>query len=117
MESELPPAVGLILKLASESATARSPAACAVRSCLRASPGGVSAGTLDALRLAVQQSDAIATALLADIDVQCRAGRGPLSDAQVRTVVSDLSSIVVARWGGWLSLRHEKCQESTEGDG
>ena len=73
-ESELPPAVGLVLRLASESASARGPAAQAVRRRLRAARGGLGGGTLDALRLAARQSDAVASALLADIDADCRAG-------------------------------------------
>ena len=72
-ESELPPAVGLVLKLASESASARGPAAQAVRRRLCAARGGLGGGTLEALRLAARQSDAVASALLADIDADCRA--------------------------------------------
>lgn len=82
-EGELAPAVGLVLKLASESAPARGPAAAAVRRRLRASPGGASAATLEALHLAVRQSDAVALALLADIDAECRTGRSPQPGTQV----------------------------------
>jgi hypothetical protein len=71
-ESELPPAVGLVLKLASETASARGPAAQAVRRRLCAARGGLGGGTLEALRLAARQSDAVASALLADIDGDCR---------------------------------------------
>jgi len=89
-ESELPPAVGLVLRLASESASARGPAAQAVRRRLRAARGGLGGGTLDALRLAARQSDAVASALLADIDADCRAGnrKQQAADSQVSNLLA-----------------------------
>ena len=97
-ESELPPAVGLVLRLASESASARGPAAQAVRRRLRAARGGLGSGTLDALRIAARQSDAVASALLADIDADCRAGnrKQHAADAQVGTL---------RERGGWKRAR------------
>jgi len=104
-ESELPPAVGLVLRLASESASARGPAAQAVRRRLRAARGGLGGGgTLDALRLAARQSDAVASALLADIDADCRAGnrKQPAADSQVGLLLS--RSILVRDAGDVLWL-------------
>ena len=63
--------MGLILKLASESQGLRSQAVHTVRQKARACPE-VLGGTLDAIRLAVTQHEDIATAMLADIDADCR---------------------------------------------
>lgn len=73
-DSELAPAVGLILKLASESQGLRTQAVQTVRRKVRSCPE-VSIGTLDAIRLAVNQHEDIATAMLADIDAGCRAAK------------------------------------------
>lgn len=75
-EAELPPAVGLVLKLASQSDRARPAAVQAVRKRLEAAGSAVSAGTLDAVRLAVQQHPTIAAAFFADIDEGLRTAQG-----------------------------------------
>jgi hypothetical protein len=67
-ESELPPAVGLVLKLSCESGSARASAVRTVRERVEAAGSTVSAGTIDAIRLAVQQHPAVAAAFLADIE-------------------------------------------------
>ncbi|KAK9829646.1 hypothetical protein WJX72_007078 [[Myrmecia] bisecta] len=73
-ESELPPAVGLVLKLASDSPKVRSEAVGAVRQRVRSAHAEtVTPGTLDALRLAVTQYKEVAQAMLADIDASCKA--------------------------------------------
>lgn len=71
-ETEMAPAVGLILKLASEAGGSREKAVRTVRSSIRgqAEPSN---GTLDAVRLAVAQHPDVAAAMLADIDADCRA--------------------------------------------
>lgn len=71
-ESELPPAVGLVLKLASESGAAQGLAVRVVRQRIRAAAGTASAGTLDAVRLAVLQHRGVARAMLADIEADAR---------------------------------------------
>ncbi len=81
-EAELPPAVGLVLKLASESPTARAPAVHCVRARVRSAAPGVAGGTLDAMRLAVLQHKEVASALLADIDAEARNGKAA-PDSQV----------------------------------
>lgn len=81
-EAELPPAVGLVLKLASESPTARAPAVHCVRARVRSAAPGVAGGTLDAMRLAVLQHKEVASALLADIDAEARSGKAA-PDSQV----------------------------------
>ena len=73
--------MGLILKLASESQTSRSQAIQTVRRKVRQGPE-VSSGTLDAIRLAVIQHEDIASAMLADIDSDCRQAK-PASNLEV----------------------------------
>lgn len=82
-EAELPPAVGLVLKLASESPTARVPAVQCVRARVRSATPGVAGGTLDAMRLAVLQHREVAAAVLADIDADARGSRAS-PDGRVR---------------------------------
>lgn len=79
--AELAPAVGLILKLASESQASRSQAVHTVRRKVRQGLE-VSSGTLDAIRLAVIQHEDIASAMLADIDADCRQAK-PASNLEV----------------------------------
>lgn len=68
------PAVGLILKLASEAGGSRERAVRTVRSSVRGRTEP-SNGTLDAVRLAVAQHPDVAAAMLADIDADCRAAK------------------------------------------
>jgi hypothetical protein len=78
-DAELPPAVGLVLKLAAGGGAACAPAARAVRARLRGSGGAGGAppppGALDALRLAVAQHADVAAALLADVATEARGAR------------------------------------------
>lgn len=74
--------MGLILKLASESQGSRSQAVHTVRQKARSCPE-VSGGTLDAIRLAVTQHEDIATAMLADIDTDCRQAK-PATTMEVK---------------------------------
>lgn len=84
-ESELPPAVGLVLKLANEAAgDARTSAVKAVRQRLR-SKAEVSPGALDAVRLAASQHPDVAAAMLGDIDADCRAPKSAAA-SDVRTL-------------------------------
>jgi hypothetical protein len=70
-DSELAPAVGLVLKLASESTFSRTAAVHSVRQRVNSRPE-VAGGTLDAIRLAVTQHSEVAIAMLADIDSDLR---------------------------------------------
>ena len=83
-EAELPPAVGLVLKLASESPAMRAPAVACVRARVRSAAPGVAGGTLDAMRLAVLQHQEVAAALLANIDADARSGGMSASAAEGR---------------------------------
>ena len=76
-DTELPPAVGLVLKLASESPASRAAAVHTVRRRMKAQ-AGVSGGTLDAVRFAVTRHADIATTVLADIDADCRSAKPAL---------------------------------------
>ncbi len=83
-EAELPPAVGLVLKLASESPLARAPAVRCVRGRVRSAAPGAAGGTLDAMRLAVLQHRDVAFAVLADIDADAKGAKPAAApDAQV----------------------------------
>lgn len=73
-ETELPPAVGLALKLASETESSRPAAIHAVRTRIRAQRDTAN-GTLDAVRLAMSQHSEVAAAMLADIDSECRTAK------------------------------------------
>lgn len=87
-EAELPPAVGLVLKLASESPLARAPAVRCVRGRVRSAAPGAAGGTLDAMRLAVLQHRDVASAVLADIDADAKGAKPAAApDAQVGLAV------------------------------
>lgn len=77
---ELPPAVGLILKLSSESEGFREAVVHAVRSRVREHRASTTSGTLDAVRLAVNQHPGIAAAMLADIDAECRSSKAAAAE-------------------------------------
>jgi hypothetical protein len=77
-EAELPPAVGLVLKLASGSKAVRSAAVAAVRERVRGGGDGGAGpppGALDALRLALVQHSEVAATILEAIAAECRAAR------------------------------------------
>ena len=90
-ESELPPAVGLVLKLASEAPASCTHAVHVVHSRIKSRPD-VSPGTLDAVRLAVSQHMDIAQAILADIDSECRSSK-PASPVEVGSHVAQSRAV------------------------
>lgn len=83
-EAELPPAVGLVLKLASESPEARGPAVRCVRARVRSAVPSATGGTLDAMRLAAMQHREVAAAVLADIDSDAESSATNPPDSAVR---------------------------------
>ena len=89
-DSELAPAVGLILKLASESQGSRGQAVHVVRQKARSCPE-VGGGSLDAIRLAVTQHEDIASAMLADIDADCRQAK-PATSTEVPATIPLIAS-------------------------
>lgn len=80
-EAELPPAVGLVLKLGSQLAAHRVTAVKMVRERVALSGALVSTSTMDALRLAVQQHKHIAAAMLADIEEEVKVYKAPTSSS------------------------------------
>jgi hypothetical protein len=76
-EMELPPAVGLVLKLAAESGCHCTATVKMVRQRVAVSGRTVSTGTMDALRVAVQQHGSVAAAMLEDIEEDVREFSSP----------------------------------------
>lgn len=103
-DTELPPAVGLVLKLSSSSSSCRAAAVKAVRQRVRQAPAGegVSQGTVDALRLAVMQHHAVASAMLHEMDAECRSAKSPAA-----APASDMEMLLDVLGGGDVGLVDE----------
>lgn len=81
-DSELPPAVSLILRLAWDNTASRPLAIKAVRSRLNRTIAGAPPSGLEALRFAATQHRQLASVILADIESDCRRA-APAASARV----------------------------------